>query len=346
MGLNLGLITTYGVRCGIASYSRDLVNALAKMNVNIYIIRLPRFGLKDSGIFRNIVQSIPIDKIDILHCQHEYGIFSNFEKEFFPNLRRLGKPIVTTLHATGNWELDNVIQNNSDSIIVHNEWCYRRLDYPQKACIIPHGMIPLQTPPPPNEACKKHLGIPPETPTVGYLGFISNYKGLESLIEAMTKVPNAGLLIAGGWFLEQDTPYIVSLKEWTLKVLPNRCQWLGYVPDDELSVVYGSMDIMCYPSRYMTESGAMLTALSHEKAMIASNLPPVREKAKSGALWIFKNTDDLAKKIKRLFKNPDLRLRLQEKAKAFTYENSWENVAKKHIQLYEHLIKSYEKAKM
>lgn len=334
MGLNVAMITTWKTRCGIASYSENLGNALAKQGVNVYIVRIPRFGHKDPAIFQNIVDSIPLGKIDLITVQHEYGLYAGIDANFFLTLGRLGKPVVTTMHSVGNWELDNIIFGVSSKIIVHNEFCYRRLGCHEKACIIPHGMTPLQTPPPPKDACKKYLGIQPEVPIVGYLGFISNYKGLETLIEAMTKVPNAALLIGGGWFIEAETQYIVGLKHRSLELLPNRCQWLGYVADDELNMAYGAMDLVVYPSRFMTESGALLMALSHGKAVIATDLAPAREKAKQGVLTTFKSGNDLTKKIKRLISSPDLRMKFEEAATKFTQENSWANIAKKHIELY------------
>ena len=338
MGLNIALITTWKQRCGIASYSENLANALAKEDVNVYIIRIPRFGSKDPSIFQNIVDSIPLDKIDVIHCQHEYGLYIGSEGSFFPTLKRLGKPVVTTMHAVGQWETDSIIANASDKVIVHNQFCHRRLGYPEKVCVIPHGVTVLKTSPPPKEACKKQFGIQPNVPIVGYVGYISSYKGLETLIEAMTKVTNAGLLIGGGWFTEQDTQYIVGLKDLTNKVLPNRCQWLGFVPDEKLDTAYGAMDILVYPSRFISESGALLMALSHEKAVIARNLAPIREKLQEKALITFKTTADLTSKIKLLLQNDERRHALEKGAKKYSQENSWEIAARKHVKLYESII--------
>ena len=344
MGINVAIISTYKQRCGIASYTENLANALAKQDANVYIVRIPRFGIKDPSIFQNILDSIPIDKIDLIHCQNEYGLYTGLENSFFPALKRLGKPIVTTMHSVGNWEIDGLTANTSDKIIVHNEFCHKRFGYPEKTCIIPHGLTPLQTPPPPREACKKRFGIQPQVPIVGYLGYISSYKGLETLIQAMTKVPNAALIIGGGWFVEKDTQYIVNLKEWTLKALPNRCQWLGYVEDEDLSMVYGLFDILCYPSRFATESGALLEGLSHECATIASAIPPFKEKEKQGALMTFKNTADLTCKIKRLLKDSTLRTTLSKGAKQYAERNAWfPTIATKHIKLYEQVLANSKK---
>lgn len=338
MGLNVAMVTSWKVRCGISSYSANLADALAKLGVNIYIVRLPRFGFKNPELMQNIATSVPVDKIELIHVQHEYGLYQNLEAVFYLALKQLKKPIVTTMHSVGAWEIDKVIADFSDRIIVHNEFCAGRFDFPEKTGIIPHGTMLIETPAPPIDTCKKSLGIDPKIPLIGYVGFISTYKGLESLIEAMSKVPNAALLICGGWFVERETQYIVELKERTLRDLPGRCQWFGYVSDEDLSRVYGAMDVVCYPSRFSTESGALIMALSHGKALVASSIPPFREKEKKGALLTFKNPDDLAKKIKRLLKNNELRRKYEEGAKKYALENSWANMGLRHLRLYESMV--------
>lgn len=333
--MNVAMLSTWKVRCGIASYTCNLAGALAQQDTNVYVVRMPRFGYKEQSIFQNIIDRVPVDKVDLIHVQHEYGLYGTLNNTFFPALKKLGKPVVTTMHAVGTWSEDIVIGENSDKIIVHNEFCAERFAGDKnKVSIIPHGMTPLQTPLPPKDVCKKRLGIQPEAPVVGYLGYISEYKGLEHLIDAMVDVPKAGLLIGGGWFYEQDTAYIVGLKRRTLEELPSRCQWIGFVPDEDLAMTYGAMDVVVYPSRFMTESGALLTALSHGKAVIASDLAPVREKEKKGALMTFKNTKDLSEKIKLLIADNACRRLYEKNATDFTKENSWENVARQHVELY------------
>jgi glycosyltransferase involved in cell wall biosynthesis len=285
--------------------------------------------------------SYVISGYTVHNCQNEYGLFvPNLEGGVYAYLKRLGKPLVTTCHATGDFTKDSVIASVSDCVIVHNEWLARLFGHPEKAVIIPHGCLePVDCPP--AEECKKALGIDPRIPIVGYVGFISPPKGLETLIEAMTKVPNAALLIGGGWHVEAETDYLVRLKQWSLEVLKERCMWLGYVPDERLRTVYGCMSCLVYPSRWASESGALLTALSHGKAVLASNLPPFKEKEKAGALMTFRSVADLAKKIKRLLKDEALRKSLEEGARKYAQENSWNRVAQLHKSLYEDVIEKH-----
>lgn len=331
------MISPWMCKCGIFTYTQNLVNALAELGHEIYIVRLPRFGHKTIDTIRSVINKIPVDKIDLVHVQHEYGLYQNLDGEFFSQLLQLDKPIITTAHAVGQVYLDAHLAEASDKVIVHNKFCYKRYQYKNKI-IIPHGASPLTYPPPPKEQCKNSLGISPKTPIVGYLGFISNYKGLELLIHAMIKIPDAGLLIGGGWHTEEETKYIYNLKTFTLEQLPNRCQWLGFISDEDLSRVYGAMDILVYPSRFATESGALITALSHRKAVLASRIAPFKEKEKVGALETFKNTKDLTKKIKRLLANPDQIIKMEKAAQKFAEDTSWNKVAKQHVRLYEEVI--------
>ena len=334
MGLKIAMVSPFFNKCGIATYSEYLCRALGDLGVEVYGVKLPRFGEKTPGILQNVVDKIPKD-VSLCHIQHEYGLYQLLEKPFYAMLKLLGKPIITTVHASG-YKNDGIISINSDRVIVHNEHCSKR--FGGTSVIIPHGTSPAKCPE--KEDCKKAYGIDNRIPVVGYLGFISEQKGLEVLISAMTKVPNAALLLCGGWHLGEGTQYMWDLKEKTLQVLQGRCHWTGFIPDEEVPVAYGAMDIMVYPSTFASESGALLTALSHGKAVIASNLSPFREKEEAGALLTFKFTEDLAEKIKFLLKNDDARHKLEESAYKYAESVAWPVIAKLHVKLYQEVLDS------
>jgi len=337
---SVAMITPYNVRCGIASYSLDLAEALAELDIDIYLVNLPRFGAKFPEIFRAVAESVPVDNVDIVHVQHEYGLYNNLEEIFYRVLKSLDKPVVNTMHSIGNWSIDRVIVDSSDRLIVHNEFCFRRFPFPDKTNIIPHGCMSVECPP--KEEAKRLMAVPPKAPVVGYCGFISTYKGLEILIEAMQEIPQAALLMCGGWHAGPDTRYIAELKASSFEVLEGRCMWTGYVPDENLPNAYGAMDIMVYPSKFATESGALLKALGHGKAVIASNIGPFTEKEEVGALMTFDDLDDLREKIRLLLKDDDARGKLEAGARAYADANSWSKVAKQHIELYEDVLSQNE----
>lgn len=337
--MRVAMVSPHRVKCGIASYSEALSKALAEKGVDVYIIRLPRFGRKTPTILQKVIDQIPVQDIDLIHVQHEYGLYAfssgGLEGGFYGGLKRLEKPIVSTMHAVGNLPIDRVIANNSDKVIVHNEFCKRRFRF--KSEIIPHGCSSSDTMP--RDEAMKHLGIDRRVSLVGYCGFISVYKGLESLIEAVSKIPKLALLIGGGWHtVGSGTQYIASVNRQSQRLLPNRCKWLGFVQDEDLPMMYGAPDVIVYPSIYSTESGALLMALSHGKAVIANRLPPFKEKEKLGALTTFKGVNSLVRKIRRVLRDEEYRASLEAGARAYVEANSWSKVAEQHIELYEELI--------
>lgn len=341
MSLKIALVTPWKARCGIYTYCRDLSEALVEFGVDVYIIRLPRFGRKDQNIMRCVAEKTPWKDVDLIHISHEYGLFQQLESTFYGVLKGFDRPVLTTMHSVGDYRIDPIIVSQSDGVVVHNQYCFDRLGerFQEKAVIIPHGTTPHE--PVPGGEAKKSLGIPPTAKMVGYFGFLSTYKGVEHLIEAMAGVPQAGLLIAGGWHVDAETKYITSLKRMSLRLLPGRVQWLGYVEDEDVDRVFGSMDLVCYPSRFATESGALLTALSHGKAVIASDLKPFQEKEERGALTTFENVKELTEKINHLLGDVEARRELEEGALDYAESVSWGRVAEKHVELYKETVENF-----
>ena len=95
MGLSVAMVTPWGrnTRCGIRTYSENLVEALVKLGVDVYIVRLPRYGIKTSELLQLVVDKIPVREIDLVHVQYEGGLYQNLEGGFFGALKRLGKPV-------------------------------------------------------------------------------------------------------------------------------------------------------------------------------------------------------------------------------------------------------------
>ncbi|GAH52469.1 unnamed protein product, partial [marine sediment metagenome] len=82
--MNVAMVTPWTVKCGIYTYTRDLSEALFKKGVDVCIIRIPRFGIKTLDIMKLVANSVP-EEVDLVHVQHEYGLYSGLEKgEFRP----------------------------------------------------------------------------------------------------------------------------------------------------------------------------------------------------------------------------------------------------------------------
>jgi len=325
--MRIAIVSPFNVKCGIFTYSRDLYTALAKQDVETYIIRFPRFGIKSAGLMENVARKIPKD-VDLIHVQHEYGLFEGYEALFYKALREHKKPIVTTMHAVGNFNADKLTSVSSNKVIVHNEFCQRK--YSGESTIIHHGC--LQVDPMPIEDAKKIMGIPSNLPIIGYVGFISQHKGIDDIILAVEPIEKVGVVIGGGWHLGRDTEYMNELKELGNQRLGGRIQWTGFVEKNRLTTVYGCMDIVVVASRFATESGALLTAMAHGKPIIARNLPPFKEKN----LLTFDNAVDLSARISDVLDN-NLLEKMGAESMAYARYNSWKNIAAQHKELYKSL---------
>jgi len=105
-----------------------------------------------------------------------------------------------------------------------------------------------------------------------------------------------------------------------------------------LPTYFGAVDVFLYPNRYATESGALLTMLGYGKCVLANSLSPVKEKATEGALSTYGNEGEFVMKLEELLEKPSLRTIHEDGARKYSEKNSWSNVAKMHIKLFEDLI--------
>jgi len=220
---------TYPPReCGIATFTRDLTDAIARNispQVSCEILAMNDNGSNIYNYPKNVIHQINdrdvneyvkaarivnrMDHIKIINIQHEFGIFGeDYGINLLAFLKELNKPVVITFHSIlpePEDELKKVVQElaeNSDAFIVMAETGREilRNDYEIQNDIffIPHGIpfIPLE-----NSAHeKKNLGYKNKI-ILSSFGMMSRGKGYEQVIEALPSVvekfPNLLYLIIG-----------------------------------------------------------------------------------------------------------------------------------------------------
>ena len=332
--MKVAIVAPWAVRCGIYAYTRDLALALSRQGADVYIVRLNRFGEKSTEYFETLA-SRRMPEADLIHVQHEYGLYRGGEPAFYGTLRQRqgATPIVSTMHGVGLPVPDEVVFDHSDQVIVHNGWCAERYGHPCK--VIPHGVEPA-TPVEAGEA-KDRLRL--DGPVVTVFGFIGPYKGVETAIRTVgMDFPGVNLLMAGGWHVEYETGYMAQMRALADAVAPGRVRWTGWVEPDMLPVVFGASDVVLYCNKFATESGALLTALGYGRCVLAHGLPPIREKEETGALQTYTQEGELVLKLERLLEDPALRRGYEEAARRYAEEHSWDRMARLHLDLYEELV--------
>ncbi len=137
---------------------------------------------------------------------------------------------------------------------------------------------------------------------IGYLGRLSNEKGLEYLISASNKLEenniNHDLIIAGNNKDFRFKKYIQKLKNISNK----NVHFIGKIDEKEKKEFYQNLDIFILPSVNSLEAFGIvqLEAMSFGIPVIASNIYGVRSIIKNtnnGYLFKNKNSDDLFEKI-------------------------------------------------
>ncbi|MBL8100211.1 MAG: glycosyltransferase family 4 protein [Anaerolineales bacterium] len=213
-----------------------------------------------------------------------------------------------------------------------------------KVISIPHGnsewLLAIQSQSK-KDVLREKYGIKEKEAVVVFFGLLSPSKGIEDLIEGFAlalKSCNAKLVIAG-----YPTKYInaSTLKDLVtrLNILDKVILDLQYVPLDEIGALMDLATVVVYPYLSSTQSGALQTAYTFGKPVIATKvggLPEVVEDGKSGFLIAPRAPQEIAEKISFMVNNPIEAKKMGEYAKDLSETRfDWKVVAQKMLDAYQ-----------
>jgi glycosyltransferase involved in cell wall biosynthesis len=145
-------------------------------------------------------------------------------------------------------------------------------------------------------------------------GIIRPYKGVDVLLDAWQKVEALGnshrLVVAGTGSVDQTGRIRQQVESLKLKNVELKLEFISAL---DLVQLYRDADIVVYPYRAVTTSGALATGLALGKVIVASDLPVFREilvDHNNALLVDIHRRDDLANALVELIENPLLRERL------------------------------------
>lgn len=154
---------------------------------------------------------------------------------------------------------------------------------------------------------------------IGYLGRLSNEKGLEYLIKASNKLLknkiDHKLIIAGDI---EDKRFNKYIKKLLINSKHNiEIKFIGKINETEKDNFYKSLDIFVLPSINSFEAFGIvqLEAMSYGIPVVASNIFGVRSiinKSKNGFLFESKNTNDLYEKLLLCYNKKFLPVNIRE----------------------------------
>jgi len=146
-----------------------------------------------------------------------------------------------------------------------------------------------------------------DTLRVGYIGQITEIKGVHILFEAAQKLPEANLNIKIYGDLNAFPSYTKQLER--IASQDPRLQLVGVFSINQLSSVLQNLDVIVVPSLWYENSpNVILEAFAHKTPVLASNLGGMAElvvHGKNGLLFQPGDPEDLSKLLKNLLEFPD-----------------------------------------
>ncbi len=123
------------------------------------------------------------------------------------------------------------------------------------------------------------------------------------------------------------------------KNLQDRVIMYGYVPDDQLPLLYQHSQFFVLPSKFEPFGMTSQEAMACGKTVVASKFGGVREVVKHGETGILvdpSNTQEFADAMINLLKNPQLAKEIGMRARKLIEEHySWDAMARRHLQFYQ-----------
>jgi glycosyltransferase involved in cell wall biosynthesis len=369
----VSLVSSYVPRrCGIATFARDLAEALASVNGEGTIhsvaindrsegYRYPErvwFEVAEKRLaeYRLAADYLNLSGVDAVVLQHEYGIFGGPDGAYvLEMLRRLRMPVVATLHTVlkepseGQYNVIREMAKVVDRFVVMAERAVAFLQdiYGLPASqveLIPHG-IP-QVPFTDSSYFKDQFGVEGRKVILTF-GLIGPSKGLETMIEALPDIvaqhPDAIYLIVGathpGVIAHQGEDYRLGLQRRVKELgLTDHVRWINRFMDMEELVEYlGSADV--YVTPYLNEaqitSGTLAYAIGTGKAVVSTPYWHAQEllAGNRGRLVPFKDSHAIAAAVNELLGSEVTRTAVRKAAYQYARPMVWPAVAESYLDL-------------
>ena len=306
---------------------------------------------------------LPTSGLDILHVQFLPFLARGFrfEIQFLKWIRSRGTRIVYTVHNLADRDsreaskpLYEELYKLADAVICHGREAREKLFHDfriaeEKLWVIPHGPLFWERPVESKEDCRVMLGLPVDEVLVLCGGVISPYKGIPFLLDAWKRRSQSNgksrLLIVGTGdtgLLEQ-----IRTKVEVEGLTSSVSLWLRFIAVEELPLLYEAADILVYPYKACTTSGALLTGLNYGKAMITTKLPIFREILREDVeaeMVEYGDINGLARTLTELISSPDKRERLASGAAGRSGKaDSWQKIAGETIECYRTALEQIER---
>lgn len=265
----IGWITTWGIKCGIATYSRFLIE---EMDDDVLILCQSEEGnpegaipcwKRDSNLFSEMIDQFAPNEIDTVVIQHQPGLLRfSYLNQLLLKLAEMNIKVFITMHNTRDKSIlfrsrriERAVEGlkTCSTVMVHSKADVENLEklgIKTNVVMIPHGIYP-----PPSESVE---ALPLNGRVLGTFGFLLPHKGQIELVEAFEQLSGWDellLLCATRKDSEKTEKRINSLiKE---KGLEERVRFVTEFLDDEIAIAtLSKCDLLAFPYQRTNESAS------------------------------------------------------------------------------------------
>ncbi len=381
------MVTSWPPRhCGIATYSQDLVRALRKEGHEVHVVTFSDGGrrgeksvhramkvkrnreLRDAGWDERLFDKIADINPDVVHIQHEYGLYLYDDDHSAALFRAFYRwkveseiPVVVTYHSVYT-VLDRVEAIYMDialkltsAAVVHEEFQKNNLPInigrvPDNVYVIPHGAKDVKA----DKKAKADFGLRGKK-VVGLIGWWEPNKGFERVVKLWPKIrkavgSKAVLVVAGDARPGSSSGQIYKPKLLkavqkskagkSIKVIT------GSFTPEEYDRILSTFDLMVLPYSRASQSGNLAHAFALGIPCVATAMEGLKAEIEISKAGLTVPPDDdleLMQSISHLMKHDELRKRYAKNAaKYVTKQLKWSIVARKHVALYHKLMHDLE----
>ena len=361
--LRIGWVSSWGVRCGVAEYSRHLLEAMlatgeageitvlcdqrtpgkARESIDVIVRSCWELGLPSGAppLARAVAQADP----DILVIQHQPGLIGwNALAELLDSASLTSRPVVVALHSTQrildvpSEDRGKVIAALADvaRIVVHTIHDVNRLKalgVLANVVMIPQGALALSEPPRHFAASAKDRPV-----VIGCYGFFFKDKGIFQLIEAVARLRDRHgqvrlRLVNAQYDGGESAAEIDRCRAAAAAAgLGDTVEWhTEFMPDQESRELLSHCDLIALPYQVSKEgSSAALRMAMTAGVPVAVTPLPLFDEAES-AVYRFRGTEsaDIADGIAFLLDRPDQQQAIQAEMREWLASRHWPLVAKR-----------------
>lgn len=343
------LIPTWGENCGVADYTRRLVDSL-KGSQNVLIVK---------NLY-NLVDTVKRQGINLIHIQHHYS-FYNYKTlvEVIKELKMLNCKVILTVH---DYAFDNAMKPHNecfrycDYIIVHSNLIRNQMikdkvvDKNKISVIIMGADEPYHLKK--NDA-QKNIKIQGKK-IISSFGFLQPHKNWVEVVKAIDilrkDIPNILYLIMSVNRNSSDAAikYNKSLDSMVarLGISDHVKRFNSYLPEERILQMLAASDIIALPYsnykingiEYWGVSIASRFAMRVQRPLLVSNASFFSD-LESICHVIEPNAQSIAEGIKDILNSDALERKIVLRQYNFCIVNSWNNLKDRMIEIYQSIIK-------